>query len=146
MLAVTILLFGGFGTFLYIESKKDPAFAITVPMKIAEVEVKASVAKTLPERIQGLSDTKALPKGVVKLFMFNANGYHSIWMKDMNYAIDILWVDEAGKIVHIEENITPDTYPDSFTSNEPAFYVIETNAGFAQKYNISVGEMVELPK
>ena len=146
MLFVTVVVFGSFGLFLYLESKKDPAFSITVPMKIDGVEVEASIAKTLPERIQGLSGTKALPKNVVKIFMFNSSGQHSIWMKDMNYAIDILWVDEAGKIVHIEEKVSPDTYPESFTSEDPAFYVIETNAGFIEDHGVLVGEMVVLPK
>lgn len=146
MLFVTVVVFGSFGGFLYLESKKDPAFAITSPMKIDTVEVEASIAKTLPERIQGLSGTKALPKDVVKLFMFNSAGQHSIWMKDMNYAIDILWVDEKGKIVHIEEKVSPDTYPESFTSDELAYYVIETRAGFVEENGVIVGEMVELPK
>ena len=116
----------------------------TVPMTIAGAPVLASVADSLPERIQGLSNTPYLPDNVVKLFVFGVNGNHSIWMKDMNYALDILWVSEAGEIVHIAEQVAPDTYPESFGSPVPAWYVIEANAGFVALNGVSVGERVEV--
>ena len=83
--------------------------------------------------------------GVVKLFVFGAAGSHSIWMKDMNYAIDIMWVDEAGTIVHIEEGIAPETFPESFGSPTPAWYVIEAAAGFVAANQIMRGDQVLLP-
>lgn len=116
----------------------------TVPLKIGNTTVKASVADSLPERIRGLSDTPFLPDDVVKLFVFNALGNHSIWMKNMNYSIDIIWATKDGEIVHIEENISPDTYPKSFESPVPAWYVVETNAGFVESNSITVGSTLSL--
>lgn len=112
----------------------------TVKARIASTTVDASVADSLSERIQGLSDTPFLPDHVVKLFVFGAEGSHSIWMKDMNYAIDILWLDEDGLVVHVEENISPDTYPESFASPTPAWYVVEANAGFVEKNGVKLGD------
>ena len=66
-------------------------------------------------------------------------------MKDMNYGIDILWVAEEGEIVHIEENISPDTFPTSFASPVPAWFVIEANAGFVAQNEITVGDEIILP-
>jgi uncharacterized membrane protein (UPF0127 family) len=117
-----------------------------VPIVIGSTTVQASVADSIPERIKGLSDTPFLPEGVVKLFAFGTEGEHSIWMKDMNYSIDILWVAEEGNIVHIEENVSPDTYPESFKSPVPAWYVIETNAGFVASTSLKVGDEVIVPK
>lgn len=117
----------------------------TKPMKIRDIDVQASVAKTWPERIQGLSNTPYLPEDTVKLFIFDSSGMHSFWMKDMNYSIDILWVSEAGEIVHIEEQASPESYPAMFVPKTEARYVIETVAGFVQKHAIIVGEMVVLP-
>lgn len=116
----------------------------TVPLQIGSATVKASVADSLPERIRGLSDTPFLPEDVVKLFVFNALGNHSIWMKDMNYSIDILWATKEGEIVHIEENISPETYPASFESPTPAWYVVEANAGFVKANGIVVGSTISL--
>lgn len=115
-------------------------YPATVTARIGSTSVQASVADSLSERIQGLSDTPFLPDDVVKLFVFGAEGNHSIWMKDMNYALDIIWLDEEGVIVHIEENVAPETFPESFASPEPAWYVVEANAGFVNKNSISLGD------
>jgi uncharacterized membrane protein (UPF0127 family) len=106
----------------------------------------ASVADSIAERIKGLSDTPYLPDGVVKLFAFGASGDHSIWMKDMNYPIDIIWVNESGTIIHRKENVSPDTFPESFSPPKPAFYVIEANAGFVEKNGIKIGDEVVIVK
>lgn len=115
-------------------------YPVTVPVTIGSIPLKASVAETMTQRIKGLSDTPFLPDDVVKLFVFGAPGSHSIWMKDMNYPIDILWADEEGVIVHIEENVSPDTYPKSFPSPVPAWYVIEANAGFIASSSVTLGD------
>jgi uncharacterized protein len=117
----------------------------TVPMIIAGLRVEASVADSVSTRIKGLSDTPFLPANVVKLFAFGAAGGHSIWMKDMNYALDILWIDKEGAIVHIEEQVSPDSYPQSFSSPVPAWYVVEANAGFVASNTIAVGDEVVIP-
>jgi len=118
----------------------------TIPALLGGVPVQASVADTMTTRIKGLSDTPYLPDDVIKLFAFGVPGPHSIWMKDMNYAIDILWVAEAGEIVHIEENVSPDTFPSSFASPVPAWFVVETVAGFVQTHSIVLGDELVLPQ
>ncbi len=123
----------------------------TVPLQIGSTSVEASVADSLPERIKGLSNTPFLPDNVVKLFAFGTPGNHSIWMKDMNYPLDILWAEEDGTIVHIEENVSPDTYSRenprasrSYESPVPAWFVIEANAGFVASNTIQVGDKMTL--
>jgi uncharacterized membrane protein (UPF0127 family) len=118
----------------------------TQDLQIADVLVQASVAKTWAERIKGLSDTPYLPEEVVKLFIFDTLGFHAIWMKDMNYAIDIIWVDAENKIVDIKKNATPESYPESFSPKTEALYVIETKVGFIDKHNIKIGNTVTLPE
>jgi len=117
----------------------------TVPLMVGSVAVQASVADTLSKRIKGLSDTPFLPENVVKLFAFGVPGTHSIWMKDMNYSIDIMWAAENGEIVHIEENVSPDTFPTSFSSPTPAWFVVEASAGFVANNAIELGDKVVLP-
>ena len=116
----------------------------TVPLRIGSTTVLASVADTIASRITGLSNTPFLPDNVVKLFVFGVEGKHPIWMKDMNYAIDILWVTKDGKIVHTEENVSPDTYPKDFSSPVLAWYVIEANTGFVAANTIKLGDEVVL--
>lgn len=114
----------------------------TIPITIAGIEVQASIADTLSTRIKGLSGTQFLPDNVVKLFAFGVPGEHSIWMKDMNYSLDILWVAKEGDVVHIEEDVSPETFPESFSSPVPAWYVVEAAAGFVANNSITVGDEV----
>jgi len=116
----------------------------TVAITIGSTTVNASVADSLPERIKGLSNTPFLPENVVKLFVFGAYGSHEIWMKDMNYEIDILWADKEGVIVHIEENVSPETFPNSFGSPVPAWYVVETASGFVSTNDINNGDKIAI--
>jgi uncharacterized membrane protein (UPF0127 family) len=117
----------------------------TKSMQIGSKVVMASVAETWTERIKGLSDTPYLPEEIVKLFIFDSSGYHSIWMKDMNYSIDIIWVSEDGVVVHTESGAAPESFPAMFVPETPAKYVIETVEGFVAKNNVSLGATVILP-
>lgn len=115
-------------------------------MTIGSSTIFVSVADTLATRIKGLSDTPFIPDNVVKLFVFRSPGEHSIWMKDMNYSIDIIWLEENGTIVHIEEEISPDTFPQSFASPTPAWFVLEASAGFVERYQLKLGDQLILPE
>ena len=119
----------------------------TIPIFVGDAQVQASIADSLSERIKGLSDTPFLPDNVVKLFAFGTPGAHSIWMKDMQYSLDIFWAAEDGTIVHIEENVSPDSFPTSFAAPDPvAWYVVEASAGFAATNSVEVGDMVVIPR
>ncbi len=113
-------------------------------IEIDNVPLWASIADDDSERTLGLSNTTVLPTDIAKVFAFPTDNKWSFWMKDMNYPIDIIWVDADGVIVHIEHNVDPSTYPKSFSPNESARYVIETVAGFAADNNVLVGDQVDL--
>lgn len=128
-----------------IAAVRSEYFAPLETMSIGGVMVEASVATTPEERRTGLSNTPFLPPGVVKLFVFPESDYWGIWMPDMNYPIDILWLNESASIIHIETAVEPDTYPETFVPYQPALYVIETEAGFVATHNIALGNQVDLP-
>lgn len=105
----------------------------------------ATLAATPEKRTQGLSGTKELDELQVMLFVFDTNDRHGIWMKDMNYPIDIFWVSEDFEIVHIEKRVPPESYPRTYRPSQPAKYVIESNANVAEGFNIKVGDLVVFP-
>jgi uncharacterized membrane protein (UPF0127 family) len=131
------------------EEREGSSAAVTwgelIPISLGEVNVQASVADTLEERIAGLSNVPALPQDVVKLFVFEGDGPQSIWMKDMQFPLDIMWFDAEGALVHLEEGVSPDTFPQSFASPIPARYVVEANAGFVVEHRIGLGDRLILP-
>lgn len=86
-------------------------------------------ATTSASRQQGLSRTDSLSKGQGLLFVFDGAGKHGIWMKDMNYPIDIYWFDSQFKLIDKELNVATSTYPNVFYPDGDALYVLETGVG-----------------
>lgn len=95
-------------------------------------------------RVRGLSGRTSLAPFHGMLFSFDEVGRHSIWMKDMRFSIDILWLDEERRIVEIAPQVAPETYPATFAPTTPARYVIELPGGTAQRLGLMVGEQVGL--
>lgn len=108
----------------------------------AVCRLKLEKANTDAARIKGLSDRKHLPYSQGMLFVYDTNSRHCIWMKDMNFALDLVWVNESKEIVKILPNIAPETFPASFCNEQPAKYVIEVNATVAKKLRLEVGQKV----
>lgn len=92
---------------------------------------------TVEEKERGLSGTRTLPEKEGVLFWFDTYGEQCFWMKDMHYAIDIVWLDHQKKITHIEKNVSPKTYPKTFCF--PGRYVLELHSGEAQKSGMQPG-------
>jgi len=63
------------------------------------------------------------------LFVFENPGIHGIWMKDMKFPIDIIWLDKDMSVISKELNVSPDTYPQVFYPSREAYYVLEVKAG-----------------
>lgn len=101
------------------------------------------VAQTAEEKEQGLSGRESLPSGEGLLFVYDKPGQYQFWMKDMNFPIDIIWVADNYRVIDITKNLTPDTYPESFTSSKPAQYVLELNAGYSDALDIRIGDEFE---
>jgi len=126
----------GFSTITYIFGQpKDTIF-------INDIAVEVTIADTAEERRQGLSGVEYLPEREGKLFLFDEQGYYGFWMRDMNFPIDIFWINENLEIVHIAENVLPESYPAIYTSPEAARFVLETNAFFADTFQISRGDRI----
>lgn len=106
--------------------------------------VKAETADTEAKRRQGLSGRKNLANGEGIWFVFFRETDAGIWMKEMNFPIDIVWFDRNFKITHIKENAAPESYPEVFAPSTPSRFVLEVPAGFVQKYGVSLGDVVSV--
>ena len=110
-----------------------------------KVPLRVRVAETDEDRMRGLSGKSSLEATEGLLFVFPSDGYHSIWMKDMHFPIDIMWVDAEGTIITIEKNVRPETFPKAFEPARPARYVIEVNSHFFESFNVQEGGSVTIP-
>ncbi len=126
---VTSIIFGVFlykpdilhGTCIQHEYKES----ITVQENLIKVKrVRDDSTRTL-----GLSGACPLESGTGMLFEFETEGSYGFWMKDMEYALDMIWLDGDMKIVDTKVNVKPDTFPTVFYPQAPAKYVLELKAG-----------------
>jgi hypothetical protein len=101
------------------------------------------VAKTSAEKIRGLGGRECLGAGQAMLFEFVAPAHYPIWMREMRFAIDIVWLDSNHKVVHIESDISPSTYPRTFSNPVSAQYVLELKAGQAERLGLANGQVVQ---
>ncbi len=81
----------------------------------------------------GMSVFNTYPKGYAMLFVFDEPDNLSFWMKDMKFDLDIIWLDENRRIVWFEDNVRADSFPQVFSSADPAIYVLEIPAGAREK-------------
>ncbi len=93
----------------------------------------ARAVKTETEKQRGLANRTKIPGNDGMLFVFETDDRHGIWMKDMRMDIDIIWIDANKRIVTVERNVKPNTYPKVFQPTKPARYVLEVAAGQASK-------------
>lgn len=110
------------------------------------LEIPVTIADTDAAREQGLSGTAALPQNTGELFVFDQPGNYGFWMKDMNYGLDLVWIDSAMNIVGSTSNIAANTYPKIFYPPQDIQYVLEVNAGFSTAHNLGVGQHFTLQK
>ncbi len=101
-------------------------------------------AITSAERQQGLSGVNGILPAQGMLFVFDEPEAACMWMKDMKFSLDIIWLDADKTITKIEENVSPDTYPKFFCANQPAKYVIEVNAGVAKQADLKLDQQLKL--
>ncbi len=99
-------------------------------------------SETQTEKTKGLSGVIKMGENYGMLFIYNNPDKYGIWMKDMNFPIDIIWLDAEKKVIDIKENALPESFPNVFYPQSPATYIIELNAGTAEKEKINIGDIV----
>ena len=108
------------------------------------VNISVLVANTEQKRVSGLSGFPALSTKQGMLFVFPQVGTYRFWMKDMNFPIDIVWIDEMFQIIGRNDNISPQSFPKTFTPPGPVRYVIELPANSALRDGFLIGNKILL--
>ena len=126
---LAILLF-----FLFIMTETSMPNQTCFKDKCFEVEI----ADTSEARKQGLMFRQELEQDKAMLFVFEREGVYSFHMRNVNFPLDIVWLNENKEIVFIktnalseEENIIPD---------KKAKYVLEFSAGIIESLGAGIGD------
>jgi uncharacterized membrane protein (UPF0127 family) len=104
-------------------------------------KINIEVADNGPERQQGLMFRKSMPENEGMLFIFPEDDDQAFWMKNTIMPLDIIFINSDKQIVKIYKNTTPYSEK-SLPSGKKAMYVIETVAGFCDKFGVAEGDKI----
>jgi uncharacterized protein len=132
--------------------------ALTVPLRAAAPEIPLTLPSgkvlsvelmlTGEDRARGLMGRPSLPSDHGLLFVFEAPGSYPFWMKNCRFPIDIVWMDEEGRVVYVAASVPPcrrdpcPTYQPGGPSR-PARFVLEIGAGQAEREGVRRGSKLD---
>jgi len=99
------------------------------------------LAITSEQRAQGLMYRQRMPADAGMLFLYPAARPVSMWMKNTLIPLDMLFIGDDGRILHIAERTIPGSMA-TISSMQPARAVLELNGGTAARLKIQVGDRV----
>jgi hypothetical protein len=114
--------------------------------KVLQVEIMANDA----DRAMGLMFRPSLPSDHGLLFVFEQSDFHGFWMKNCRFPIDMVWLDESRKVVHVAESVPPCASEPCpvYSPMQRAQYVVEIGAGQARREKAVLGSTLafQLPR
>lgn len=99
------------------------------------------LALSREQQVRGLMRVRDLPASSGMLFVYPAEDYHSMWMKNTFLPLDILFAKRDGRVSSIAKNTEPQSLK-SITSIEPVMFVLELNAGTSDRLAIEPGSQL----
>lgn len=107
--------------------------------------IKVEVANTPESRYEGLSGRENLCADCGMLFVFPDKSVRTFVMRNMNFPLDIIWID-GDEIKKISKNLPLEGAQPAvkYSSDAPIDYVLEVNGGFCENYEIKVGDKIIL--
>lgn len=121
----------------------------TTTVQIDDREITVEVANTPAARTRGLGYRDSLPEDAGMLFGMGAARLHRFWMKGMRFPLDMVWIDEQKQVISVTRDVpaeppgTPDSELPTYAPDEPALYVLELNAGAAERLGIDPADRLE---
>lgn len=114
---------------------------ITTP---AGYVIQVEVASNDDTRARGLMFRDRLDDDRGMLFIFPRSGLYPFWMKNTLIELDMIWLDEAHRIVRIRPNIPPCQVDPcvSYSPEKEAKYVLELAGGRAAKLQLREGDVL----
>ena len=99
------------------------------------------VAATDSARERGLMERAPLTDAQGMLFLFDFAGPQTFWMASTPSSLDILFIGADSTVVNVAKYTRPFS-TDGVSSTGPARFVLETAAGFTDRYDVAPGDRV----
>lgn len=114
-------------------------------VELAGKRYKVELAKDDAERARGLMFRDAMAEDHGMLFIHDVQEPQAYWMKNTRIPLDILYFDNDRKLVSQQRDVPPCSLGDNcppYPSDAPARYVLELNAGQAEKLKLQDGTLM----
>lgn len=102
------------------------------------------VADTPAKQARGYMFRKSVPEGEGMIFLMAEYDIHSFWMKNCLVPLDIIWLDEDWRVVHVAESVPPcegDVCPPVVPMHKSR-YVLEVAAGTSGGLGLARGAVI----
>jgi uncharacterized membrane protein (UPF0127 family) len=99
------------------------------------------LAATPAQQRQGLMFVRDLPPDRGMLFVHDRPVIATMWMKNTYIPLDMLFINEGGKIVRLLTNTKPFSL-DMLSSRQPVRAVLELKGGESERQGLRVGDLV----
>lgn len=109
--------------------------------------IQAEIADTPQKRATGLMYRDHLKKDHGMMFFFDQAQEWTFWMKNTLIPLDLIWMDDKKRVIHIERNVpictrTDDSCP-QYRPNDGALFVLEIAAGTVDGLKIEKGTKLQ---
>jgi uncharacterized membrane protein (UPF0127 family) len=128
-----------------IKFTKEGQLTLSKPSGEDVITLDVEFAETNYERETGLMYRTSMKDNQAMLFIFSAEFPRNFYMKNTYIPLDIIYLDANRKIVSFQENAKP-MDETRLPSEIPAMYVLEVNAGLAEKWLLEIGDMITFVK
>jgi uncharacterized membrane protein (UPF0127 family) len=126
------------------ELQKFPTSELTIVSATGRHRFRVELAETPAQMTQGLMFRTSLAPDAGMLFDYKEPTTATMWMRNTFIPLDMLFVDERGRIANIHERAVPQSL-DIISSTVPVRAVIELNGGTAARLGIAPGDRVVHP-
>ncbi len=131
--SVTVLLVGGWLVWRTQDS---------CSLQLKQTCLSLEYATTPAQLKQGLSERPSMPDNQGMMFILDKTNSGCFWMKGMRFNLDIIWLDTAKRVVELQKNLSPASYPQSYCPASAATYVLEAKAGLIDANQIQLGQQL----
>jgi len=118
-----------------------------VHFKNQNISIEVEIAANQQQRETGLMNRQSLAADKGMLFVYNDQALHGVWMKNTLVPLDVLFLNHKAEIVAMLPDLQPCRQNPCpiYSSQLPATYMLEVNAGFINNHQLKIGQALGLP-
>src|ERR687885_1317650 len=106
--------------------------------------INVEIAKSSAEKQRWLMfRQEKIPLNSAMILVYDKPDLYSMWLLNIEYNLDLIWVDESGQIVYVVKDAPPckntlDPSSCTYKNTKAAKYVIAATSGFINRHKITM--------